>query len=89
MPQQGPHLGGGDGKAAPVVGAGPGLPAQAQQLLDVLDLQQDLIPQQLQLLVVVEGAGGPALPPPSLWLPFLGFALLLWRREETRRVAAG
>lgn len=64
------HLGCRDGKAASIIGAGLGLLPEGHELLHVLHLQQNLIPEKLHLLMVVEGAGGLHLLSPSLCLVF-------------------
>ena len=78
-PTPGLHLGCGNGEPAPVVGTGLSLLAQGHQLLDVLHPRQDLVSEELQPLVAVEGAGSPRLlpPPPPRGLLFLSDALPL------------
>lgn len=64
------HLGCRDGKAASIIGAGPGLLPKGHKLFHVLHLQQNLIPEKLHLLMIVEGARSLDLLSPSLWLVF-------------------
>lgn len=80
----GAHLGCWDGEPAPVVGTGPGLLPQGHQLLDVLHLHQDAVPEELQLPVAIEGTGGPGLPSAPLGRLGLGRALHLWGRHGAK-----
>lgn len=73
---QGLHLGCWNGKPAPVIGTGPSLLPQGHQLLDVLHPHQDLVSEELQLLIAVEGACGLVLLPSPLGLLILSSALL-------------
>lgn len=98
---QNTHLGCRDGKAASIIGAGPGLLPKGHKLLHVLHLQQNLIPEKLHLLMIVEGARGLDLLSPSLWLVFPSSVLFcgctdggkqngkglsyIWGQEELQR----
>lgn len=73
---QGLYLGCWNGRPAPIIGTGPSLLPQGHQLLNVLHPHQDLVSEELQLLVAIEGAGGPALLPSPLGLLLLSSALL-------------
>lgn len=89
FPLRSTYLGCRDSKPAPIIRAGPSLLPKGHQLLHVLHLHQDLIPEKLHLLMVIEGAGSLGLLPPLLWLVFLSSVFLLCRWYRCRGTMTG